>query len=413
MIKLNLEGWYMMYNKIINSIKDRTILKKIKRKIISLISRFLLFFIKRFSKINNNQIIFLTFQGNYNCNARAIVDEIIKEKLPYKMYWAVRKVNLEDKEQYPKELTIVRRDGFKFHKAVATSKIIVDNSTNFAFMHLKKRPGQILLQTWHGSMGFKKLDPSSISDKDWVKKAQYVADSTDYVITNSTFEEGVFREGFWPNTPFLKYGHTRNDMLFNKNNEFEKYSKKVKKMYNIDKDAKIALYAPTFRDNYSFDSYDLDYTKLKEALEKRFGGKWVILVRFHFRLRNLEIPEKYIDHVINATSYNDMQELLCASDLGITDYSSWMCDYVLTKRPGFLYASDIEEYAHDERGFCYPLSSTPFGLAKNNEELYDKIINFDEKKYLKEVDKYLKRLGCYEKGDASKKVVKKIKELTK
>ena len=211
----------------------------------------------------------------------------------------------------------------------------------------------------------------------------------------------------------LKIGHPRNDMLFNKNNEFEIYNKKVKERYNIDKDAKIAIYAPTFRDNYSFDSYDLDYSKLKSALEKRFGGKWVILVRFHFRLRNLEIPKKYVNHVINATDYNDMQELLCACDLGITDYSSWMCDYVLTKRPGFLYASDIKNYENDERGFCYPLGSTPFGLAENNDELYNKIINFDEKKYLKEVDKFLKRLGCYEKGNASKKVVEKIEELTK
>ena len=53
---------------------------------------------------------------------------IIKETLPYKLYWAVRKENLEDLDQYPKELNILRRDGFKFHKAVATSKIIIDNS---------------------------------------------------------------------------------------------------------------------------------------------------------------------------------------------------------------------------------------------------------------------------------------------
>ena len=402
-----------MYDKIKIALKEKTLLKRIKRRIKSFGSRFLLIFVKRFSKINNNQIIFITFQGNYNCNARAIVDEIIKQKLPYKMYWAVRKENLEDLDQYPKELTILRRDGFKFHKAVATSKIIIDNSTNFAYMHLKKRKGQILLQTWHGSMGFKKIDPASISDKEWVKKAQYDADNNDYVLVNSTFEEDVFRNSFWPKTPFLKYGHPRNDMLFNKNNEFEIYNKKVKERYKIDKDAKIAIYAPTFRDNYSFDSYDLDYSKLKKALEKRFGGKWVILVRFHFRLRNLEIPKKYTNHVINATDYNDMQELLCACDLGITDYSSWMCDYVLTKRPGFLYASDIKDYEHDERGFCYPLGSTPFGLAESNDELYNKIINFDEKKYLKEVDKYLKRLGCYEKGNASKRVVDKIEELTK
>lgn len=402
-----------MYRKIVIAIKKKVLFRKIKQKIISYISKFLLFFIKRFAPIKKNQILFITYQGNYNCNARAIADEIIRQKLPYKLYWAVRKVNLKDLEQYPKELNIVRRDKFKFYKAVATSKIIIDNSTGFAFMNLKKRKGQIILQTWHGSMGFKRLDPASVSDKNWVKKAEYLGKVTDYCITDSKFEEDVFRGSYWPNTEFLKYGHARNDMLFNKNGEFKKYKEKVRKMYKLSKDTKIALYAPTFRENYSFESYNLDYDKLKEALEKRFGGKWVILVRFHFRLRNLEIPKKYIKHVINVTDYNDMQELLCASDLGITDYSSWMCDYVLTNRPGFLYASDIQEYINDERGFYYSLSSTPFPVAKNNKELYDKIINFDDKKYQKEIKEYLKRLGCYEKGEACKKIVNKIEELAK
>ena len=402
-----------MIGKIKLAIKEGTLFIKIWHKIKSLFMKFILIFVRKFAKVNNNQIIFLTFQGNYNCNARAIADEIIKQKLPYKMYWAVRKINLDDLEQYPKELEIVRRDTYQFFKAIATSKIIVDNSTNFAFLNLKKRPGQIVLQTWHGSMGFKRLDPASVSDKNWVKKAQYVGNVTDYCITDSKFEEDVFRESYWPDTPFLKYGHARNDMLFNRNNEFEIYGDKVRKMYGLDKNTKIALYAPTFRDNYSFESYDLDYSKLKEALEKRFGGKWVIMVRFHFRLRELKIPEKYVDHVVNATDYNDMQELLCACDLGITDYSSWMCDYVLTKRPGFLYASDIQKYIDDERGFYYPLRTTPFPVAENNKELYDKIINFDDKKYLKEVSNFLNKLGCYEKGKASEQIVKKIQELTK
>ena len=312
-----------MVSKVKIAVKEGTLFTRIWHKFKSLVGRFLLIFIRRFSKINNDQIMFLAFQGNYNCNPRAIADEIIKEKLPVKMYWAIRKLNEEDLEQYPKELNLVRRDSFKFHKAIATSKIIIDNSTSFAFMNLKKRKGQILINTWHGSLGFKRLDPSSVNDKNWVKKAKNIAKVTDYVLTNSTFEEDVFKGSYWPETPMLKYGHTRNDMLFNNDGEYKKYSKKVRDMYGIDKNTKIALYAPTFRDDYSFESYDLDYNKLKEALEKKFGGKWIVMVRFHFRLRNLEIPKKYVKNVVNATDYNDMQELLCACDLGITDYSSW------------------------------------------------------------------------------------------
>ena len=104
---------------------------------------------------------------------------MIKEKLPIKMYWAVRGENLKDLNQYPKELNVVKRETYSFFKAVYTSKIIVDNSTGYAFMNLKKRKGQIILQTWHGSMGFKRLDQSSVSDKNWVRKAEYLGEVTD------------------------------------------------------------------------------------------------------------------------------------------------------------------------------------------------------------------------------------------
>ena len=119
-----------------------------------------------------------------------------------------------------------------------------------------------------------------------------------------------------------------------------------------------------------------------------------------------------IIHVINATDYNDIQELLCASDIGITDYSSWMCDYVLTRKPGFLYASDIQKYIDDERGFYYPLSSTPFKVAENSDELVKKIMEFDDKKYQKEVDKFLKDRGCYEDGNASSRIVDILNKLS-
>ena len=126
-------------------------------------------------------------------------------------------------------------------------------------------------------------------------------------------------------------------------------------MYNIKKDTKICLYAPTFRNSDSISCYDLDYNRLHEALVKRFSGDWVILVRYHFRLKNTKIPKKYENTVINVTNYPDMQELLCVTDFGITDYSSWICDYVITKRPGFLYTTDIEKYIDTERGFYHTL----------------------------------------------------------
>lgn len=61
-----------------------------------------------------------------------------------------------------------------------------------------------------------------------------------------------------------------------------------------------------------------------------------------------------IEGCISATAYPDMQDLLCAADFLITDYSSCMHDFSLMKKPVFLYVPDYIEYMK-ERGFYYDI----------------------------------------------------------
>ena len=236
---------------------------------------------------------------------------------------------------------------------------------------------------------FKKLQRlDKVKNEAWVAKADELGNETDFIVSNSEFENMVYRTSYWENTEILEYGHARNDMLLNKT-KYNKMNKKVREYYNIGKNTKILLYAPTFRDDFSADTYNLDYAKLLEAVKEKFGGNWVLMVRFHFKLRNVDFSDDLSDNIINATDYYDMQELLCAADIGITDYSSWLCDFVLTDKPGFIYCSDMDKYV-DERGFYYPLSETPFPISKTNEEFYENIINFDAKKYEKKRQEFLK-----------------------
>ena len=74
-------------------------------------------------------------------------------------------------------------------------------------------------------------------------------------------------------------------------------------------------------------------------------------------------------------------------------------------------STDIEDF-NTERGFYYPLDSTPIKLAFNNDDMINNILNYDDVEYQKEVDKFLKDRGCFEKGNASFKTVNKIIELT-
>ncbi|MBQ2202284.1 MAG: CDP-glycerol glycerophosphotransferase family protein, partial [Clostridia bacterium] len=105
-----------------------------------------------------------------------------------------------------------------------------------------------------------------------------------------------------------------------------------------------------------------------------------------------------------------IQEIMLVADAAITDYSSWIYDYILTGKPGFIFATDIKSY-DQERGFYFPLSSTPFPIAKNNEELENNILQFDEAHYQTEVEAFLKDKGCFENGDAAKRTADLIETI--
>ncbi len=176
------------------------------------------------------------------------------------------------------------------------------------------------------------------------------------------------------------------------------------------------MYGPTFRDNKNFECYNIDFEHLVEALESRFGGKWVVLLRYHPSLRK-EVKrqgyspcadEKY--KVIDVTGYVDMQELIAVSDAAITDYSSWIYDFMLLRRPGFIFATDIKLY-NNERGFNYPLETTPFPIATNNDELINNILRFNYNQYSADVEAFLQDKGCVEDGHASERVVELIKKI--
>lgn len=363
------------------------------------------------TEIDPKKILFVTSRGGYNCNPKAIVDEIIRRNLPWKLVWVARSENMKNIWQYPKELEIVIRGSYEFYHAATTAKIWIDNSVNLSYLGTRKRNGQILIETWHGSLGLKRFETTS--DKYWIKKATACGERTDYCISNSDFEDNLFKNSFWKSSEILKYGHPRNDILLTKDSkQQQEIVAKIRKIFGLDIDVKIALYAPTFRDTANMYTYMIDYEGVYAALQKRFGGKWRILTRLHFSARKQadKLKNTYPDFVIDATNYEDIQDLLLATDVGITDYSSWICDFVLTRRPGFIFATDMNTYV-TERGFYYPLTSTPFPIAENNEELVSNILSFDEGIYQKNVDNFLQEKGCIDDGYASQRVVDKIMEL--
>ena len=405
----------LIINKCIVAMQKGVFLKKVVGKIFSYPNKVLgnCFRSREFSEyeVDEKKIFFFTFQGDYTCNPKYITEGLIKQNVNCKIVWGVRERQLKNQYMVPNQVIMVDRYTYDFYREMATSKIWIINSVEVFKNPLPKKKEQILIETWHGSLGIKRFDASVNSGKAWVEAANLCGKIADYCISNSKFENSVYRETFWRNTELLEVGHPRNDILFLSSEERKELTDKTRTEIGVGREYRLLLYGPTFRDSHEFDSYDIDYKRLIENLKNKFGGEWKILVRFHPTVRSYAKGKiGKFDGVVDVTDYPDIQELMMISDVAITDYSSWIYDYVLSRKPGCIFATDIEEY-NTERGFYYPLESTPFLIARSNDELIENILKFNDAVYRQKVEEFLKDKGCFEDGHASERVVEKIKEI--
>ncbi|MCR5784402.1 MAG: CDP-glycerol glycerophosphotransferase family protein [Eubacterium sp.] len=377
-----------------------------------LLKKLHIYLFRHLYKVQKNKIVFLTFSGAYECNPKWIADEMIKEKAPYTYIWGIKEDTPVGAGYFPPQIKTINRESFAFYKHLFTAGVIIDNGIAASYLGYPVKRNQILIETWHGSLGIKRFDADTNKNKRWVKKAKKEAKMTDYIISNSSFEDDVYRNSFWKKTPIWRDGHARNDILLNKEKaDISALEKIFREKYNIPEKNRLCLYAPTFRDDGDLSPYTLDYEALAQAFAEKFGGEWTILVRFHARIRSALKDYSFPAKVINVSDYVDIQEIMCFIDAGITDYSSWICEYVLTRKPGFIFATDASTYEKSDRAFFFPLTYMPFPVAEDEKTLERNIADFDLEAYKKDCDRFLGEMGSVDDGNAAKRITERIQKL--
>lgn len=365
-------------------------------------------------KIKDNKIIFRTFQNDYTCNPKYICEELLWQKLPFEIVWIAENGGKKN-GNFPAGVRLVKSGSPEAMAEIMTSKIIIDNGILPYRSRFLKKKGQISINTWHGSMGFKRLDGNQLKRSKIT--SELYNNINDYIISDSEFEDEVFRNSNWKKTEFIKCGHPRNDILISCDKQKTALIRdKVYMTYRIPENKRLVLYAPTFREkivetNAGGAAEEIDLDLLCDVLEKKFGGEWCVLLRAHFVNAKMDSPIYSCRHrIYSATDYPDIQELMIAADAGVTDYSSWILDYMYTRKPAFLYTPDYDDYDL-QRGFYYPLSESPFPAARNNSELPGVIDGFDSEEYDRKINEFLQSKGSREDGGGSRAVVEFIKKL--
>lgn len=277
--------------------------------------------------------------------------------------------------------------------------------TNDAFpVWAVHRWNQKWMNTWHAGMNYKHIGFDYLAPMSPIAAKIYKMTNCqpDFYLSGSEFfTEDTSKSFRFDKSVFVPTGLPRNDVFFEDHKDI---AEKIRKFYNIDKDKKLVIFAPTFRRGMKSDTYGMDFEKVCDALNKRFGDKWVMLFRNHNFVKG---KQKYTG-AIDVSAYHDMQELMCAADVLISDYSSCLYDFCMSRRPAFVYAPDLDNYMNNDRSFAYPIEKWPYPIAKSNEELVEAIENFDEKDFAAKVEAHLKDGGAYDNGTASKQAAELI-----
>lgn len=392
----------MMVDKIVGCLKkikhrNGYILARIKEIIASaLFSKF---------KIQNNKIVFDNFVGKgYGDNPKYIAEELLKKDCDLDLVWVVNNKS----EKIQKGIRTVKYGSVRALYEFATAKVWIDNVRNT--YRPNKRKNQVYIQTWHAPFSPKcvERDAEKFLSKEYIQKARYDGEITTGILVNSRLQEEQFRRAFWLSSEceILRYGLPRNDALINKRNDLN-LKKRVRDFFDIKENDYVVLYAPTFRDDYSTEGYQIEFNKVCSAFSKRMGKRCRVIVRLHPNAAFQKAEIRFSLYVIDGTNYPDIQELSLACDAIISDYSTSIFDFALIGKPAFICALDLKKY-ENSRGLLKEFYSFPFPMAMTNKELLSQIESFDEKKYNEKVAKYFQNYPFYDKGNAAERTVQWI-----
>ncbi|TDD22792.1 glycosyltransferase [Actinomadura sp. KC06] len=323
--------------------------------------------------IDENLAVFAAYwYRGYACNPAAIYEKV-RELAPHiNPVWVVKP---GARPTMPDGVEYVVTGSADYYRTLARAKYFVNN-VNFPDFYVK-RPEQVHLMTQHGTplkkMGLDQMEyPVGANDMDF-KALIKRSDRWDFLISSNPLSTEAWQRGFPCGYEMLEIGYPRNDRLVTAGHDAELRAR-LRDELAVPDGATAILYAPTHRDYQRRYSPMFDIGRVMEQL----GDDHVLLLRAHYyyKIKNMAAdmgwPE---DRVIDVSGHPSVEDLMIASDVLLTDYSSVMFDYANLDKPIVIYANDWETYRLT-RGVNFDLMETPPGVvAATEDELVDAFVS--------------------------------------
>lgn len=363
----------------------------------------LFMYLCRILPIQKNKIVFSSYRGRQYSDSPMCISKILEKEKDIDIVWIYNsKINNS-------KIRCVKDESLKAAYELATAKVWVDNCRKKLWV--TKRKKQFYVQTWHGNIALKKIeaDAQNKLKKTYVRSAKNDSKMIDIILSSSHWATNNFKTAFWYTGSILEFGSPRSDIFYRNNKEIKE---KIYNFYKLDKESKIILYAPTFRNSKTIDCYDINYDELIKCAENKWGGKWKVIIRLHPNMTEEQSMLNFSKDILNGLSYQEINDLIVASELLITDYSSCMFDAMEARKKVIFYAKDISKYM-DERGTYFNYEDLPFPLATNNKELHEVIKQYNDEQNNNKMTIFMKQQGFCNNGTASEKASELIYNILK
>lgn len=347
-----------------------------------------------FVKTDPELVMFISLMGSrYNDSPRAMYEYMLAhdEYKHFKCVWA-----FEDPSKYP-DVPSIRIDTPKYFTMLLKAGYWVSNTNIQRGLSFKKKSTH-WIYTCHGTA-------IKLCGNDCPGRKDFDYSKVDTICVQSKFDEMVMKRGFKAREEsFLECGRPCSDELFHASDADRI---RVRAKLNIPEGKKVILYAPTWRDSADGGvSYVIKPPIDFKMWERELGNDYIVLFRAHHittKILNVE----FNDFVRDVSDYSEVNDLMIASDVLISDYSAILTDYAILNRPILCFAYDYDDYLK-ERGTYFRLDDElPNKSCRTERELIERIQALDYEKESNNTEKFRKKFIEFG-GNATEQAVRAL-----
>jgi len=347
----------------------------------------------------------MTHDDGEASNVSLVVKELKKQSNQYTFSY-ITKTETQAVKGF---LSLKRLFSFFFQKPyhIATAEYIMLDNIFLPFAYIRRKKQTKVIQLWHGTGTIKKFGQDvnigklkSLENRANQNITHLIANSLDmkklYAGAFGVSEERIYAIGLPKTDELLQRIKCSKGQVINTDKEH------IYKKYGIPIDKKLILYAPTFRDS------EIKNPKVAGQLQEllqELPSDYCIGLRLHPHIAKAFNEKELDDKVYQLSFESDLNTILMATDLLITDYSSIIFDYCLTERPMIFYAYDLSEFSDQGRGFYMDyVSYVPGPVIYQGKELAEIIRDsaFD----LKQIKAFKQTNYLYMDGEATKRLLR-------